>query len=170
VIYALKTSLTPKTLPPGADDPLVMIVRERLADGSVRTAARFETWPMLGAVAALAAASAAYALLARHWRRNGLLRADPATPLPQSRGVLVAGAVSVSVWLALQALLAAGLDAVAQYAPICGGLVLLWLVHRAWTAALEARRRSRPLRREPAFWLGVVAGVAPAFVEFLRAV
>ncbi len=170
VLYALKASLTPRVLPADAAEPLVTLIRERLPDGSVRTAARFETWAMLAAVGATAVGFAAYALLTRYWRAGGFLRPTPDQPLPDANSVFVAGAASLGVWGVLQLLLTTGRDGLAQYFPVLGGLVLLWLVFRSWLVVLAARRTGRRLRREPRFWLGLGIGLSPPIIEFLSAI
>ncbi|HUG54733.1 MAG TPA: serine/threonine-protein kinase, partial [Vicinamibacteria bacterium] len=97
-LWALLVSVTPKVITPGEVQPLIMVRTERLADGRVLSRARFETWPTLAAVAAIAAAVATHGALRRHWREARLERARPDQPLRESRTVLALGLVSVSVY------------------------------------------------------------------------
>ena len=98
-LWAFLLSVTPQVLSPGDVQPLIMLRTERLPDGRVLSRARFETWPTLAALAAIAVAVAAQALLRRHWRDAGLERPRPDQPVRESRTVLrLRHPVAVSVY------------------------------------------------------------------------
>jgi serine/threonine-protein kinase len=157
-LWAFVQSVTPKLLAPHEVQPLVMLRAERLADGRAVSRARFETWPTLSAIAALAAAFAGYGQLRRHWRAAGLLQARPDRPVRESRFVFACGALAVSIWLVRKSF-APG--AASEYVPILGGLLEVVALFLFWSAVLHALRRSRPLAREGWLWLGMLLALIP---------
>jgi len=160
-LWALLLSVTPKVLAPGDVQPLIMVRTERLADGRVLSRARFETWPTLAAVAAIAAAVAAHGALRRHWRDARLERPRPDQPLRESRTVLSLGLTSVTVY-GLRLLLDDGtVSSPLVYVPILGGVLEIAALFFFWMAVLQAWRASRPLRREWALWLGALLALVP---------
>ena len=70
-------SLSPRVLQLSEVEPLTQWLRAPLADGRVVSLARLEVVPILGAVAALAAATFALGMLRRHWRLTGWTRRSP---------------------------------------------------------------------------------------------
>jgi serine/threonine-protein kinase len=168
VLWAFLVSVSPKVLGPGEIAPLVMLQGERLADGRTVSRARFETWPTLLALAAVALGVAAQASLRRHWRQTGLERREPSRPVRESRAVLLCGGVAVATY-ALRRLFGDGAAAWAiVYVPILGGLLETAVVFFAWTAVLQAQRRGRPLRREHALWAGLALALVPPVTDLAR--
>jgi serine/threonine-protein kinase len=167
VLWAIYVSSVPRVLEPGAVEPLVMISRE-LADGRTVAYARFDTGPALAALLAVAVAAAVYGLLHRHWRRADLLRDTPDAPIPQSRRVLWLGAASCALYLVRLALERLDDSILVAYVPLLGAALELVTIFVAWVALLEARRTSRPLRREPLLWLGLLLAFIPPVHESLR--
>ncbi len=160
-IYAGLVSFTPRVVP--ADDalPFTTFGSLRLPDGRLLTRARFETGPTLGAAVAIALALGAYGLLRRHWRLAGLDRRQPERPLAASRRVLKMGVVLFALFLLHVGLGRAGAGAIVTYAPVLGGVLELMMLQRFWDAALEARRTSRLLSREPLLWVGLGLSLFP---------
>ena len=157
-LWAFVQSVTPKLLAPHEVQPLIMRRAEPLRDGHVVSRARFETWPTLAAIAALATALGGYAALRRHWRAAGLLQARPHQPLRESRLVFGCGAFAVSIWLLRMSFAS---PAVSEYVPILGGLIEVAALLLFWTAVLQGLRRSRPLAREAWLWLGMLMALVP---------
>ncbi|HLM47376.1 MAG TPA: serine/threonine-protein kinase, partial [Myxococcaceae bacterium] len=166
LLWALVVSVTPRVLAPGQLDPLTMQPAALLADGRVVTRARFETGPILGAVASFAVALAAYGLLRRHWRHEGLDAPAPDVPLREARTFLGV-AMACSGLFVLRGVLewGAGLS-MPPFMPLVGGLLELSALYLLCVSTLEAWRRQRPLTREPALWVGVLLMLAPPVVEF----
>ena len=161
VLWALLLSVTPRVLPSGEERPLIMLGGPRLADGRILSPARFETWPTLAAAAMVALGLAAHALLKRHWRADGILRARPERRAPQSRAVLVLGVLGLALYAARR-LTPLRSSALTAYVPIVGGLLELAVVYFVWLAVLECWRHGRPLLREWLLWAGLgLALVAP---------
>jgi eukaryotic-like serine/threonine-protein kinase len=166
VLWALVVSLTPRVFAPDALDPLTMKPAQRLADGRWVTWGRFETGPILGAVAGLAVALAAYGLLRRHWRHEGLDAPAPDVPVREARGLLgVAGACMGLYALRLTLERWGGMN-LPPSMPLVGGLLELWALYLLCVSLLEAWRRRRPLAREPRIALGVVIMLLPPAFEF----
>jgi len=166
-LWALLLSVTPKTIAPGDVQPLIMLHPERLADGRVLSRARFETWPTLAALAAIAVAVGAYGVLRRHWRRTGLERPEPERPVRESRYVLLCGAVSVTVYGLRRLLEGDALERGFAYVPVVGGLIEIAALFFFWTAVLQAWRTSRPLAREWALWAGVLLALVPPVTDLV---
>jgi hypothetical protein len=165
-LYAFLVSVTPRTLDAGDTLPFVAFGTEPRPGGRMFTRARFETWPTLAAAGAFAVALAAYGLLRRHWRHAGLDTPAPDVPLPTTRAVLaIAGIIDV-VFLARLAIERAVGRVITAYIPVLGGVLELAMVYLVWLAVLEARRRSRPLRREPLLWLGLALSLLPPVIAF----
>jgi eukaryotic-like serine/threonine-protein kinase len=161
VLWAFLLSVTPKIIAPGDVQPLIMLRPERLADGRILSRARFETWPTLAAIAAIAAAVAAHGLLRRHWRDARLERPRPDQSLRESRAVLACGIVSVTVYGARVLLEGRGFPVAFAYVPILGGVIEIVALFLFWMAILQAWRNSRPLRREWPLWAGVFLALVP---------
>lgn len=171
-LWAFLLSVTPRVLSPGDVQPLIMLGGEALPDGRIVSRARFETWPTLAAVAALATGVAAYGLLRRHWRQAGLDRPRPDGPARESRNVLVCGIASVAMYGLHHWLISRGPEWTFAYVPILGGLIELAALFFFWVAILEAWRTSRPLRRDAALWAGVCLALVPPVIDlvlFVRA-
>ncbi len=164
-LWAFLLSVTPKVLAPGEVQPLIMLHGERLADGRVLSRARFETWPTLAAVAAIAVAVAASGALRRHWRDARLERERPDRPVRESRAVLACGLVSIAVYGVRRLLEDRGFAWAFAYVPIVGGLIEIVAVFFFWMAILQAWRASRPLLREWALWLGVLLALVPPVTD-----
>jgi eukaryotic-like serine/threonine-protein kinase len=166
VLWALVVSVTPRVVAANALDPLTMQPAARLADGRWVTRARFETGPILGAVAGLAVALAAYGLLRRHWRQEGLDAPAPEVPVREARTFLGV-TLACSGLFALRGVLewGAGLS-MPPFMPLVGGLLELSALYFLCVSTLEAWRRQRPLSREPAIWAGVLLMLTPPALEF----
>jgi serine/threonine-protein kinase len=164
-LWALLLSVTPKVIAPGDVQPLIMLRTERLADGRVLSRARFETWPTLAALGAIAVAVAAQGALRRHWRDAQLERPRPDRPLPESRLVLRWGIVAVSVYALRLVFEGRGLEWAFAYIPIVGGVIEIAVVFLFWMAILQAWRASRPLRREWRLWLGALLALVPPVAD-----
>ena len=165
--WAGVVSLTPRHHPPDDVPPLVSMGARTLADGRLYTQARFETGWILAAAALFGVALAAVGALRQHWRKAGLVVARPSGPLPFARATFIAGAVALTVYLSRVALLQTG-SSLASYIPLGGGALLLAVAYFASLARLEAWRLGRQLHREPAWVLGVIAGLVPPVVDGLR--
>jgi len=164
-LWAFLLSVTPKIVTPGDVQPLIMLRTERLGDGRVYSRARFETWPTLAALGAIAMAVAAQGVLRRHWRHAGLEHPRPQQPLRESRAVLLWGVVSVSVFGLRLLLEDRGFASAFAYVPIIGGLIEITALFFFWTAILQAWRLSRPLVREWRLWLGALLALVPPITE-----
>jgi serine/threonine-protein kinase len=164
-LWALLLSVTPKVIAPGEVQPLIMLRTERLADGRILSRARFETWPTLAALGAIAVAVAAHGALRRHWRDARLERARPDQPLRESRTVLRIGIVSVTVYGLRLLFEDRGVTWAFAYVPIVGGVIEIAVVFLFWMAILQAWRASRPLRREWRLWLGALLALVPPVAD-----
>jgi serine/threonine-protein kinase len=160
-LWAFLLSVTPKAIAPGDVQPLIMLRTERLEDGRVLSRARFETWPTLGALAAIAAAVAAQAALRRQWRDARLEAPRPHAPVPESRTVLALGITSLGVYVLRVLLEGRGFAPLFAYVPILGGLIEIATLFFFWIAVLQAWRASRPLRREWRLWAGLGLALVP---------
>ena len=169
-ILAVVVSFTPRIVPESEALPLVAFGAERLPDGRLFTLARFEVWPMLGAAIATAVALAAYGLLLGHFRRAGLDDPEPERKLHGTRRVFSFGLLLLALGFVREGLVAAGAPLVATYMPVLGGVLEFVMLHRFWTAVLEARRKRRALVREPLLWAGLVLALLPPSYHFLREV
>jgi serine/threonine protein kinase len=167
-LWALLECLTPKILEPEEERSLVMHAIERLEDGRFRSAGRFETWPVLGALLSAAVAVFAYALLRRHWRTNGLETREPERPLPGVGWVFGLGLLAVVVFGLRFLVESWGGEGVSAYTPIVGGAIEVAWLYALWVCVLESWRTARPLRRPPWCWLGAVLALAPPVAEFCR--
>jgi hypothetical protein len=63
-------------------------------------------------------------------------------------------------------LVKAGAPIIANYMPVIGGVLEFIMLHRFWTAVLEARRKRRPLVKEPLLWIGLVLALLPPLYHF----
>ncbi len=160
-VWALLESIRPKVIGPGDVGPLVMMGEEKLNGGRILSRARFEVWPTLAAVLAVAMASGAYGVLRGHWRRTGLDRACPDQPVPEARGVALIGVVSCVVYALRKALEGFGVKAGMYLIPILGGSILFAAVYAAWVTVLQSWRRGRPLGRVPLLFLGFALAIVP---------
>jgi serine/threonine-protein kinase len=167
-LYALLASLSPKVLDPGDALPFLVIGAERLPDGHVATRARFETWPVLAAAAAFAAALGAYGLLRRHWRHAGVEVRQPDRPLGGTRAVVRISLIIFALFVGRMILRATGLRQLDSYVPVLGGTLELLMVYLVWASILEAQRTHRPLDREPLLWAAVGLGLVPPIISFSR--
>jgi len=166
VLWAILLSVTPRVLPPGAVEPLIMVA-EALPDGRVVSRARFETGPTLAAVAMVAIGVGGYGLLRRHWLESGLLRPSPGRPIAVSRRVPVLGLMALALYGGRLLLESRGHRAFSPYAPILGGVIEIAVLYHVWLAVLEAWRRSRPLARERLLWLGLGLALVPPVLDLL---
>jgi serine/threonine-protein kinase len=164
-LWALLLSVTPKVISPGEVQPLIMLRTEPLADGRILSRARFETWPTLAALGAIAVAVAAHGALRRHWRDARLERPRPQLPRPESRTVLAIGTVSVSVYGLRLLFEDRGFVWAFAYIPILGGVLEIAAVFLFWMAVLQAWRASRPLRREWRLWAGALLALVPPVAD-----
>ena len=164
-LWAFVQSVTPKAIAPGDVQPLIMLRPERLPDGRVFSRARFETLPILAAIAAVALAVAAQGLLRRHWRDARLEHPRPDDAVRESRAVLACGALAVLVYGARRLLEANGVTAASVYVPLLGGVIEVAALTFFWMAVLQAWRASRPLRREWMLWAGVVLALVPPVID-----
>jgi serine/threonine-protein kinase len=167
-LYALLASITPRVLDPTEAVPLISTGAEARPDGRLFTRARFETWPTLAAVVAFAVALGAYGLLRRHWRHAGLDAPSPERPVAAVRAVVKVALVIDALFFVRLGIQRAGAHSVATYVPVAGGVLELIMVYAAWLAALEARRTSRPLHREPWLWVAIGLALVPPAVSVLR--
>jgi serine/threonine-protein kinase len=167
-IYAVLSSITPRALEPTEAVPLISTGAEARPDGRLFTRARFETWPTLAAAATFAVAMGAYGLLRRHWRHAGLDVPSPERPIAAVRVVLKVALAIDALFVLRIAVDRAGAHGVATYVPVAGGVLELLMVYAAWIAALESRRTSRPLRREPWLWAAIGLALVPPAVSMLR--
>jgi hypothetical protein len=166
-LWAIVQSVTPRVLAAHEVGPLVMLHPEAMADGRVVSRARFETWPVLVAVAATVVALVGRALLARHWRQAGLdVPAASGAAAPGARLVLWLGLAACVLFLMRRVIFGPG--ALAVYVPLVGGLLELGIVHLAWVTLLEASRMRRPLRALPALWAGIALALVPPVYDLLR--
>ncbi len=163
-IGAVLVSLTPRVLAPEDVRPLVMVGLEPLADGRLLSRARFEEGPLLAAVAATAGGAAVWALLLRHWRTNGLLHPSPDRAVPEARWLLFWGGVALLVG-AVRHLFLPPSSPLAPFVPLLGGGLEILCLALFWAGILEARRTSRPLRRE---WM-LVTGMGVALLPPIHA-
>jgi serine/threonine-protein kinase len=166
-LWAFVVSLTPKVLAPGDVPPLVMIGAEPLPDGRVVSRARFEVGPTLAALGMAVLALVGQGLLRRHWREAGLEHPAPEEPVAESRHVLRLGVSCLALYGLRKLLEAAGVAAGMIYLPLLGGALETATLFFVWVAVLEARRRSRPLARERALWLGLGLALVPPGSELL---
>jgi eukaryotic-like serine/threonine-protein kinase len=164
-LWALLLSLTPRILPGSDELPLIMLGGARLPDGRILSPARFETWPVLAAAGLAGLALAAQALLRRHWVEKRLERSWPLRAVAESRVVLALGLVSLALYGVRKLAEARGMGALMPYVPMLGGLLELAVVFFAWSAALEAWRTARPLRREIGLWCGLALALVPPVTE-----
>jgi serine/threonine-protein kinase len=166
VLWALVASVTPRVLAAHELNPLTMQAAARLADGRVVTRARFETGPILGAVASLAVALAAYGLLRSHWRREGLDAPAPEVPVREVRAFLAVTAACSGLFALSRALEALAGLSLPPFMPLIGGLLELSALYLLCVTLLEASRRRRPLSREPLLWAGLLLMLTPPVLEF----
>jgi eukaryotic-like serine/threonine-protein kinase len=164
-LWALVVSVVPRVLAPHEVEPLTMRPVAQLADGRVITRVRFETGPILGAVAGLAVTLAACGLLRRHWRREGLDAPAPELPLREARLLLWAALANSSLYALSRGLGVLEDTQSVTFLPLMGGLMELWQLYLFCLALLEAWRRQRPLSREPVLWVGSVLMLMPPAVE-----
>jgi predicted Ser/Thr protein kinase len=160
-LWALLECLRPKYFNAGEVPPLVMPFVKKVDDGTFYSPARFETWPVLGAVMAAVVAFGANALLRRHWRKAGLEVHTPEAPLRQSTRVLWLGLGAVSLYALHKLLEHQGHVWAAIYFPIVGGFVEVVTLFFVWLTILESWRRTRALTREPLLWFGLVLALCP---------
>ena len=164
-LWALLLSVTPKVIAPAEVQPLIMLRSERLADGRVLSRARFETWPTLAALGAIAVALGAHGALRRHWRDARLERLRPDQPVRESRMVLRLGLTSVSVYGLRLLLEDRGFAWAFAYVPVLGGVIEITTLFFFWMAVLQAWRASRPLRREWRLWTGALLALVPPVAD-----
>jgi serine/threonine-protein kinase len=168
-IYALLVSVTPRVLEPGDALPFIAFGVERLADGRLATAARFETAPTLAAALGWAVAFGTYGLLRRHWRHAGLELPSPERGLPSARAVMGIALVIDAVFVLRLLLEHSRARALASYVPVLGGVLELFMLYLVWMVVLDAQRTHRLLRREPWLWLGLGLSLFPPVFSVFRA-
>ena len=86
-LWAFLVSTTPRFLRPDEVMPMIMLPPEHLPDGRVLSRARFETWPILGALAAFALALAGAGMLRLYWVKSGLAGGRPHARVREARWV-----------------------------------------------------------------------------------
>lgn len=166
-LWAFLACVTPKVMQSGAAPPLVMLGVEKLADGRLISRARFETWPILAALATFAVAIGAYGLLRKHWTAAGLQRNKPHQPVREARWVFLLGVVGIVIYGLRKGMEAIGQIWAAIYVPILGGILEIAVLYFLWCAILQAWRLGRPLRREPWMWVGLTLALLPPVSELL---
>jgi hypothetical protein len=167
VFFAGLLSLSPRVVDERDLTPLVAMISERLPDGRVLSRARFEVFPTLLAALGICGALVAFGLLRRHWRLSGLDPKQPEAPVPEARWVFAAGLGACLLYALRRMLEETGLVSVTLYIPLLGGVFELWVMYLVFLGLLEARRRSRPLSREPLLWSGLLLALIPPCVEFV---
>jgi len=165
-IWAGMTSLTPRVVRGDELSPLTHVISEQLPDGRWVSRARFETGPILGAVAAVGIAFAALGLLRRHWREAGLDTPRPMQPLAESRWLLYVGMACVATYAISKWLENRELSRVSLYTPLVGGLLELAALFFLFAGMLQAWRTARPFSREPALFGGMALALVPPTIEF----
>jgi hypothetical protein len=165
VVKAFLVSVTP--LKVTAQEPLSMSIVERDAKGELWSRARFETWPTVGALAAIVVGLVVYGLLRQRWKKLGLLVAQPDKPLGQGRCVLHASACGLALFVARKALEAGGDTKLVAYVPVVGAALLIIIVFHIWTALLEAWRTKRSILRERRLLIGGALMLVPPATELL---
>ncbi|MFY0575772.1 hypothetical protein ACN28S_16690 [Cystobacter fuscus] len=146
-------------------DLLTMQPVARLADGRWVTKASFETGPILGAVAGLAVALAAYGLLRRHWRQEGLDAPAPELPLREARVFLGVASVNSTLFaLHLGLAWSAGLS-MPHFMPLVGGLLELGTLYLLCVAVLEAGGASGHSPASPGCGGGWLLMLLPPAIE-----
>ncbi|HEU5074864.1 MAG TPA: serine/threonine-protein kinase [Polyangiaceae bacterium] len=161
--WALLVSLTPRALAPTELHPLSLVGSRVLQDGRVVSLARFEPWPTLGALAAFGVALTASGFLRRHFGHVGLDRPEPDQPVRESSWLLGLGAVAVLTYAGRK--LGDDTSILARYSPFFGALIELVSLYVLWSGLLEAKRRGRPLRREPGLFVGFALMLVPPVFE-----
>jgi serine/threonine-protein kinase len=167
-LWAMLECVRPRVLSAEDAHPLVMFGTRTLPGGRLYSPARFETGPILAALAGLAPALFAYGLLRRHWRRAGLDHPAPDRPVREARWLLGVGLVAGGLYLLQRALIAAEVPAVGVYMPILGGLLEVLSLYFLWFCLLECQRRGRSLVREPLIPLGFLLAILPPAIELYR--
>lgn len=161
--WALLLSVTPRAVGPSELHPLSLISPRTLDDGRFVSLARFEVWPTLGALAAFGVALTGSGFLRRHFSQVGLDQPEPEVPLRESTWMLILGAGALSLY-ALRKLFE-GQNVLVMYSPFFGALVELCSMYILWSGLLEAKRRARPLRREPVLLVGFALMLVPPALE-----
>ncbi len=167
-IWAFLQCITPRVFQPGESlPPLIMVITEKLEDGRILSWARFEITPVLAALAVFVVTISAYAMLRRHWRKEGLETRQPDRSVRESRVVLGLGLVALPLFGLRLYLQQKGIQ-VADYIPLLGGALELGVLYFFWRTVLEAWRTSRPLWREPFLWIGLFLALIPPTTELYR--
>jgi serine/threonine-protein kinase len=161
--WALLLSLTPRAVAPTELHPLSLVTPKVLADGNIVSLARFEVWPTLGALAAFGLAFTASGFLRRHFSQVGLDQPDPDLPVRESKWLLGLAVVALCTY-AFRRLSDAD-TILLRYSPFFGALIELVSMYMLWSGLLEAKRRSRPLAREPGLFLGFALMLVPPALE-----
>jgi len=167
-LYALLVSVTPKVLDARDVLPFVVFGAEPLPGERVYTRARFETFPTLIAAGGWAVAFAAYGLLRRHWRANGLDGERSRRGLRGASRVLALALVLDALYLLRLGVTRLGARELGNYIPVAGGVLELFMLYLFWMTVLEGRRTHRPLSREPVLWLGLVLALLPPAISFVQ--
>ena len=163
--WALLTSMTPIAVQTDQINPLSIVSSRKLEDGRLVSLARFEVWPTLGALAAFGIALTASGLLRRHLGRVGLDKPEPTRPVREARTVFVLGLGAMLIYFLRRLTINTSLHIFATYSPFFGAIFELVAMYVAWTAILEAKRRSRPLTAEPALFIGALLCLVPPALE-----
>jgi serine/threonine protein kinase len=166
-LSAALQSITPRVVQPHEMLPLISLVTEALPDGRLVSWCRFETGPVLASAVALAFAFGCLALLRRHWRQSGLDRPNPLLPIAESRWVFGFALVgNAGYWLRKREELH-GHFGPGVYAPLLGGLLEVVTLYLFFFSMLQAWRCSRPLRREPLLFLGMLLALLPPAADLV---
>ncbi|HEY6726487.1 MAG TPA: serine/threonine-protein kinase [Polyangiaceae bacterium] len=161
--WALLVSLTPRAVLPTELHPLSLVGSRVLEDGKLVSLARFEVWPTLGALAAFGLALTASGFLRRHFSQAGLDQPYPDLPLRESKWLLALGGVSVATYSWRH--LGDGTTVLALYSSFFGAVIELVSLYILWSGLLEAKRRGRPLQREPGLFVGFALMLVPPVFE-----
>lgn len=148
--------------------PLTTTARSRLAKGRVLPVARFETGPVLGALAGISLALATYGLLRWHWRKEGWDHPEPERPVRESRMVLGLGVLGCAVYIPRLIFDANRDSRLGPFFPVAGGLMLLFSINAFSFAVLETQRRGRRLMKERGLIAGALLVLMPLCAEFIR--
>lgn len=161
--------ISPQVLDADEVRPLVMTGLQALPDGRVVSRVRFEEGPILAAMLAAAGGAAVWALVLRHWRREGLLR-RLAGEVPQGSPMLGLGLFALLSW-GVRTLWEGYLGEQIVLVPLLGGMLEVLCLWMFWAGLLETARTGRRWSRQPRLLAGMALALVPpvvALLEYLR--